>query len=223
MPYSIRFYQDQVIADGKPSASLGPRPRVLFVRHGAVSINGASARAGDAVAASDGYVLTGDADWSQVWRWEIDLPNEPLMMLDGTGILSLHRMSRVITMLNMPAGSDWLLRLDQITAPAGRVTDPHQHPGPGVRCMMEGTFNVQQDAESVRAVNPGDPWWESGRDEVIAWGSKTMHARFLRGMVLPTEHTGQVTGQWKAGEPGKQRGSWVLHNDQVFKAPEGGA
>ena len=221
MPSSLHFYQDQVLAGGRTAAPLPAARRILHCRFGAVTVNGAALAAGESRYVGEEVEVAGEADWSQIWRWEIDLPNAEPGRLDGAGVLSLHRMSRVITMLTMEPGSEWLFRLDQITAPAGRVTDPHQHPGPGIRCMMEGTFNVQQDGESVRAVNPGDPWWESGRDEVIAWGSKTMHARFLRGMVLPAEHAGQVTGSWKAGGARKKRGNWVLHVDRIVAAPEG--
>ena len=222
MPGSIHFYQDQVLAEGRTAVPLAAARRILFCRFGAVEINGEALAAGQSRYVDDDMAVAGAADWSQLWRWEVDLPNAEPARLDGTGVLSLHRMSRVIGMLRMEPGSEWLFRLDRITAPAGRVTDPHQHPGPGIRCMMEGTFNVQQDCESVRAVNPGDPWWESGRDEVIAWGSKTMHARFLRGMVLPAEHAGAVTGTWKAGGAQKKRGNWELLVDRIVRAPEGG-
>ena len=114
-------------------------------------------------------------------------------------------MARIITTLHMPAGSQWLLRLDQINAPAGRVADRHQHPGPGIRCLLEGTFNVQQDAESVRDVAPGEAWWETGADTVIAWGSRQMATRFMRGMVLPVECEGKADrhlalGRGRGGE-----------------------
>ena len=102
-------------------------------------------------------------------------------------------------------GSRWLFRLDQITSAAGRIADRHQHPGPGIRCLLEGTFNVEQARTSRRAIStPGDAWWETGPDTVVAWGSPQMPAKFLRGMVLPVEWEGKVTGTWLSGEvPGR--------------------
>ena len=223
MPYGLHFYQDQILGGGKTGGALASLPRLVHVRFGEVAIDGRAVKAGETAEVRGGAGISGVADWSWLWRWEIDLPNAPRALLEDAGALTLHRMSRVITMLDMPQGSEWLFRLDQVTAPAGRVTDPHEHPGPGIRCMMEGTFNVQQDGESVRMVNPGDPWWESGRDEVVAWGARTMHARFLRGMVLPVEHAGKVTGIWKAGGPHKKRGDWVLHIDRIVTVPDGSA
>lgn len=215
MPYSINFYQDQLVGVGK-SRPIGAGNRILFVRFGEVTVNGESYAAGQSLYCGEDVTLEGGAEWSQLWRWEVDLPNGEHTLLDGEGVLSHMRMSRVITALTMPKGSEWLFRLDQITAPPGRVTDPHQHPGPGVRCLLEGTFNVQQLAESMRGRVPGEPWWETGEDTVIAWGSKTMHARFLRGMVLPVEHEGQATGKWLQGAANKPRGNWILHVDQTI-------
>ncbi len=133
----------------------------------------------------------------------------------GTGVLSSLRMSRVITSLAMLEGTRWLFRLDQITSAAGRIADRHQHPGPGIRCLLEGTFNVQQDIESARDLCPGDAWWETGSDTVIAWGSPQMAAKFLRGMVLPVEWEGKVTGTWLSGQV-PPRGNWKLYVDRVI-------
>jgi hypothetical protein len=119
--------------------------------------------------------------------------------------------------LHMPPGSRWLLRLDQINAPAGRIADRHQHPGPGIRCLLEGSFNVQQDAESVRDIAPGEAWWETGADTVIAWGARQMATRFMRGMVLPPECEGKPTGTWLSGEAAaaSAKGNWKLYVDKV--------
>ncbi|MGB8548009.1 MAG: hypothetical protein WCD82_07430 [Xanthobacteraceae bacterium] len=113
-------------------------------------------------------------------------------------------------------GTQWLFRLDRIITPAGRVADRHQHPGPGIRCLKEGTFNVQQAGESYRDLAPGDPWWETGFDTVIAWSSKQMAAKFMRAMVLPIEWHGKVTGVWLSGEPpARKPGSWKLYVDEI--------
>jgi hypothetical protein len=63
---------------------------------------------------------------------------------------------------------------------------------------------------------PGDPWWETGSDTVIAWSSRQMGAKFMRAMVLPVEWQGRVTGEWLSGAPPVRRpGSWKLYVDQV--------
>lgn len=215
MPYSLNLYHDQLTGEGATRDPLPAAHRLFYVRFGEVTINGTTYAPDDAFYCGNEVEMSGIADWSQVWRWEIDLPNQPPKMMDGMGLLTHLRMSRVITSLEMPEGSDWLFRLDRILPPPGRIADRHQHPGPGIRCLLEGTFNVQQNAESMRQRVPGDPWWETGEDTVVAWGSLTMHAKFLRGMVLPTEWEGKVTGTWLSGDHTAPRGNWHLYVDRI--------
>jgi len=218
MPFALNFYQDQVASDGATSSALDANPRLLYLRHGRAAINGRAVKEGEAIYCDDAVEMTSTGGWSQIWRWDLVAPNARPQLLEGTGVLSSLRMSRIISTLAMLPETRWLLRLDQINAPAGRVADRHQHPGPGVRCLLEGTFNVQQDAESARDLMPGDAWWETGSDTVIAWGSRQMATQFLRGMVLPTDWEGRPTGTWLSGEAAAAtaRGNWKLHLDQII-------
>jgi hypothetical protein len=217
MPYALSLYHDQLSAGGATSAALPPAHRLLYVRHGSAEINGKTMSADEAIYADGELTLRATGAWSQVWRWELALPNAAPLMTQGEGVLTHLRMARIITSLNMQPGSQWLFRLDQINTPAGRIADRHQHPGPGIRCLLEGSFNVQQDAESVRDVAPGDAWWETGSDTVIAWGSRQMNTRFLRGMVLPTECEGNPTGTWLSGAAvaATAKGNWKLYADKI--------
>jgi hypothetical protein len=42
-----------------------------------------------------------------------------------------------------------------------------------------------------------------------------MAAKFLRGMVLPTEWEGKATGTWLSGQT-VPRGTWKLHVDRII-------
>jgi hypothetical protein len=217
MPFALNFMHDQVGAGGSSASALPAAHRLLYVRHGRVVVNGQTLNSDEATYFDGPVTLRSSADWSQVWRWELALPNTAPLLLEGTGVLSSLRMSRVITHLAMLEGSRWLFRLDQITSAAGRIADRHQHPGPGIRCLLEGTFNVAQDAESARNLSPGDAWWETGSDTVVAWGSRQMAAKFMRGMILPAEWEGKVTGTWLAGEAARPRpGNWKLYVDKLI-------
>jgi hypothetical protein len=218
MPYALNLYHDQIGADGTMSAALPAAHRMLYVRHGSVAINGKALNADEAIYSDGAVTLAATGTWAQVWRWELALPNAAPAMIAGENVLTHRRMMRVITSLHMPPGSPWLFRLDQINTPAGRIADRHQHPGPGIRCLLEGSFNVQQDAESVRDVAPGDAWWETGSDTVIAWGSRQMTTRFLRGMILPPENEGNPTGTWLSGTvvAATAKGNWKLYADKII-------
>lgn len=217
MPFALNLLHDQVGAGGSSASALPAAHRLLYVRYGRVVINGQTMNSDEATYLDGPVTLQSSADWSQVWRWELALPNAAPLLLEGTGVLSSLRMSRVITHLAMLEGSRWLFRLDQITSAPGRIADRHQHPGPGIRCLLEGTFNVSQDAESARDLLPGDAWWETGSDTVVAWGSPHMAAKFMRGMILPAEWEGKVTGTWLAGETARPRpGNWKLYVDKLI-------
>ncbi len=216
MSYALNLYHDQITPDGAEGSALAPAHRLVYVRHGTIAINGETMSSDLATYFGDAVIVEGAADWSQVWRWEIAPANEEPNLLAGAGRLSMLRMSRVITTLDLVAGSEWLFRLDRITSAAGRVASRHQHPGPGIRCLLEGTFNVEQPPESVRDRVPGDPWWETGSDTVVAWGSRQMPAKFLRGMVLPSEWESRVTGTWLSGDAPTAPGNWHLYVDQII-------
>ena len=218
MPFALNLYHDQLAAAGASSSALPAAHRLLYVRFGKVEVNGKAMIADEACYVEGPVSLKSTGEWSQLWRWELALPNAAPSVAEGEGVFTHHRMARIVTTLNMATGGRWLLRLDQINTPAGRIADRHQHPGPGIRCLLEGSFNVQQAAESVRNVAPGDAWWETGSDTVVAWGSRQMGTRFLRGMVLPPECEGNPTGTWLSGEvaASSARGNWKLYVDKVI-------
>ena len=216
MPYSLNFYHDQVDASGTAEEPLAPLHRIVYVRHGTVEINGRRMKADEANYCDGPLSIRSVGEWAQVWRWELALPNAAPSLLQGEGKLSSLRMARVISTLALQPGTRWLFRLDQIASGPGRIADRHQHPGPGIRCLKQGAFNVQQDAESARDLAPGDAWWETGSDTVIAWSSRQMAAQFLRGMVLPAEWEGKVTGTWLSGEAAlPPKGNWKLYLDRI--------
>jgi len=215
MPYALNLFHDQVGAGGSSARPLPAARRMLYVRHGRATINGRTINADEAIYCGEPVTMQASTDWSQVWRWEIALPNTAPSLLEGTNILSSLRMSRVITHMPLLEGSRWLFRLDQITSAAGRMADRHQHPGPGIRCLLEGTFNVQS-VESARDLMPGDAWYETGPDTVVAWGSLQMVSKFMRGMILPIEWEGKPTSTWLSGEPSTLRpGIWKVYIDRI--------
>jgi hypothetical protein len=216
MPYALNLYHDQVAAGGATSSALPAAQRMLYVRHGSAVVNGKPMKADEAIHCDGPVTLQSSDGWSQVWRWELALPNAPPALLEGSGVLSSLRMAQVITGFDMLDGSRWLFRLDQITSAAGRIADRHQHPGPGIRCLLEGTFNAEQAGHSARNLFPGDAWWETGPDTVVAWGSPQMAARFLRGMILPVEWEGKVTGTWLSAAARPRPSNWRLLVDKVI-------
>ena len=79
MPFALNLYHDQIAAAGATSAALPAAHRLLYVRHGRVEINGQVLAADDAIYADGPVALQSTGAWSQVWRWELALPNAPLI------------------------------------------------------------------------------------------------------------------------------------------------
>ena len=81
--------------------------------------------------------------------------------------------------------------------------------------FYQGTFNVQDASHAVSDLVPGEPWWESGADTVVAWHSLQMPAVFIRAMILPTALRGTISNIWKSDGPPPQA-NWRLLHDQII-------
>jgi quercetin dioxygenase-like cupin family protein len=87
---------------------------------------------------------------------------------------------------------DWLLRLDRVDFPPGGVAYRHTHPGPGIRYLLFGSIRIESSGET-HAYGPGEPWFESGPEPVLATTSETEPSAFVRAMLLPREWEGKRT------------------------------
>ena len=213
MPISLKFYRDQLLSTGESSSPLPAAHRLIYIRYGSVIANGETLTQGQFAYHHDPLSLQGVAELSEIWRWELSAPNETPQLLSGTDTLSLPQLARVITTLEAEPGTNWLFRLDSVTSAAGRITPRHRHRGPGIRCLYQGIFNVQGESDSTGTLAPGDAWWESGQETVVAWHSKQMPAIFLRGLLLPTDIKGEMSNIWE-GDVSSPKSNWRLFVDQ---------
>ena len=151
---------------GESSSPLPAAHRLIYIRYGSVIANGATLTQDQFAYHDDPLSLQGEAEMSEIWRWELSAPNETPQLLSGTDTLSLPKLTHVITTLEAEPGTNWLFRLDSVTSAAGRITPRHRHRGPGIRCLYQGNFNVQSDRirrERSRQAMPGGkpvrkPW-----------------------------------------------------------------
>lgn len=88
-----------------------------------------------------------------------------------------------------------VLRLDQVTFPAGAVAYRHTHAGAGYRYLVEGRLRVIGDTEETLA-HSGDAWFEGSNSPVRAEASADFQTTsFVRFMVLPADFLGKPTIQ----------------------------
>ncbi|PYN05563.1 MAG: hypothetical protein DME02_19340, partial [Candidatus Rokuibacteriota bacterium] len=85
----------------------------------------------------------------------------------------------------------WLMRCDRVDFGPGDVALPHGHKGGGIRCLLAGTLEVTVGDRPPRLMRPGDAWFESGREPVLARSSADAPTAFVRVSILPREIRGQ--------------------------------
>ena len=86
----------------------------------------------------------------------------------------------------------WLMRHDRVDFPPGGIAYRHTHPGPGIRYLLHGSLRVESGGET-RHYRPGDPWFESGPEPVLATASESDQTAFVRVLLLPPEWEGKRT------------------------------
>jgi hypothetical protein len=86
----------------------------------------------------------------------------------------------------------WLMRHDRIDFPPRGIAYRHTHPGPGIRYLLFGELTIESGGET-HAFGPGEPWFESGPEPVLATASETKETAFTRVLLLPSEWAGKRT------------------------------
>ena len=86
----------------------------------------------------------------------------------------------------------WLMRHDRVDFPPGGVAYRHTHPGPGIRYLIKGEITIEAAGEK-HTYGPGEAWFESGPEPVLATASPTEETAFVRVLLLPPEWAGKRT------------------------------
>jgi quercetin dioxygenase-like cupin family protein len=186
VPWSLRLVEHRLDAGALLSFTGGPR--VLFVRAGALRVVGAQAGEEGAPISQDAAIFAAGASGIQSYR-------ETLTVL----VFELTRQppppARGRLLLEHPLALDpegaWLIRCDRVDFARGGVAPAHGHKGGGIRCLLRGSLRVTVGGGPARLMRPGDTWFESGREPVVAEASATEDTSFVRCAVLPAEIRGQ--------------------------------
>jgi quercetin dioxygenase-like cupin family protein len=179
---TLRLFRDR-LAPGR-SRALPPTNRVLYAVSGDVAVvhaGATSALAADSAWHGPGacIVRTGEAE-ATVLRWELEAAggapdDDPLLE---------HAM-------DLAPAAAWLMRGDRVDFDPGGVALPHRHRGGGIRCLVAGALEVTVGATAPRLVRPGEAWFESGHEPVLARASASEPTSFIRVAILPAEIRGQ--------------------------------
>jgi quercetin dioxygenase-like cupin family protein len=93
--------------------------------------------------------------------------------------------------LDLAGGAAWLMRCDRVDFEPGGVAPRHRHRGGGIRCLLRGRLEVTVADSAPRVVRPGECWFESGREPVLAVAAREDETSFIRFSVLPAQIRGQ--------------------------------
>ncbi len=179
MAYSLRLIEDRLAADAAAPAPRSGAPRVLYALSGTL-LGGEATEPVPAVGPGDVAARAG-AEGAQLYR--VELVRQPPAPAGGRVLLE-HP-------VDLAAGAAWLMRCDRVDFEPGGIAPPHRHRGCGIRCLLRGRLEVTVGEGAPRAVAPGEAWFESGREPVLAVSSRETATSFIRFSVLPADVRGQ--------------------------------
>jgi hypothetical protein len=176
MSPELRLFED--VLSGGSHVALPVLPRMIFVVHGAVTIEGRSFGAGTAWHGEGAVTPTAEREGASCWRWELGASGGDA---GGAGVTSREKLAARLDTL--PAG-ELLWRGDSVAFPPGGCAYLHRHQGPGIRCLLEGGIRIDTHGRST-SYGPGGAWYESGPEPVFAQAALDRPSRFIRVMILP--------------------------------------
>jgi hypothetical protein len=119
-----------------------------------------------------------------LWVYEA-APFETTLLGGGASVVLSRRFEREF-------GPPLLLRADRIESPAGAATPRHTHRGPGIRRLLSGRLLAEM-GDDLERIEPGQPWFETGKDPIVGMNISGGNSAFVRVMVLPIDLKGGKT------------------------------
>jgi quercetin dioxygenase-like cupin family protein len=179
---TLRLARDRLAAH--QSRALPAANRVLYAHSGEVTVRhdgaASSLEVDHAWHGAGPCTLTAGLAGAIVLHWELArAPAAPEGEL-------LHEQA-----MDLAADTGWLMRCDRVDFDPGGVALPHRHRGGGIRCLVAGALEVTVGDAPPRLLRPGQAWFESGREPVVARASATEPTSFIRVAILPAEIRGQ--------------------------------
>jgi hypothetical protein len=182
----LRLYED-VLSSDSPEVGLPPAPRMIFVVHGSVTVEGRTVRDGEAWHGEGELMLEPGPAGATCWRFELVAGDA------GDGGLRGGVRKLAAALETLPKG-ELLLRGDSVAFPPGGCAYLHRHQGPGIRCLLEGGIRIDTGGRST-SYGPGAAWYESGPEPVFAQAAADRPTRFIRVMILPRALIGKSSLQ----------------------------
>ena len=192
--YTLRLCEDR-FEPGARTPALPALNRVLYVLVGELSVASdeasAEVRAHSAWHSAAACAVEAGPSGALVLRYELvpgELPTLPLADAALAGIVVRPLLEQPI---DLDPGALHLMRCDRVDFAPGAVALPHGHKGGGTRCLIAGRLEVTVGDRPARVMLPGDAWFESGQEPVVAVASSELPTSFVRVSILPRALQGQ--------------------------------
>jgi quercetin dioxygenase-like cupin family protein len=192
MSFALRLTEDRLGPGTR--LTLPSLPRVLYARDEATTVQNrpptapATTRIAPKSAwhGSDAVSVSADAP-ATLLRFEL------IRGAEASASSSGKVDSRVVLehAIDLDPARQWLMRCDRVDFAPGGVALPHGHRGGGIRCLLVGGLEVTVGDRPPRLMRPGDAWFESGREPVLAKAAPDIPTAFVRVAILPREIRGQ--------------------------------
>jgi len=185
MAHLLRLIEDHLPPGSGWARPLASAHRIVYVLEGGVAVQSESAEhrlAGGQAARTEGTLAArAGVDGARLLRFELGHKSPPA---PDSGRVVLERR------MDLEPGGTVLLRCDRVDFAPGGVALPHRHRGGGIRRLLRGQLEVTVADEPPRVTRPGDAWFESGRETVLAVAAHA-ETSFVRVSVLPAEIRGR--------------------------------
>lgn len=218
--YVLRLFRDRLEPNAKLDHPLLAENRAIYVIEGMarVSADGAAAllSANSAWFNAGEFTMAAGAAGADVLRYElVKMPQPDHGVAMGENVASELLLDSKLT-LDDPEG--YLMRCDKVELPPGGIAYTHTHQGAGTRCLLLGAFTVETQGHKTD-IAPGEPWFETGPDPVLAYAPEDKPAAFSRVMILPRRLKGQSSLRYVKPEDADKpkRQTYTVYLDEFIE------
>ncbi len=154
--HALQLYKNGLDADAVLTSAPVPRHRFVFVARGAATVDGRTLEPENAAYGSGEMAVRAGPEGAELWRWELVRVSEQPLLTQGDGVHSHHIVTQEIDSIGLGVRDRWLFRCDGIEIARDGVAPLHVHPGPGLRCMIEGAMTVEDNGKIEVHSETGD-------------------------------------------------------------------
>ena len=221
--YVLRLTRDTFAPGARTATPLPPLNRVLYVLAGEIHVASTTGDAAQQTVAADrawygGGSCTVEAgpQCATVLRYEL-LRGESAPASPTEGEVTVQPLLE--HPIDLDPAQPYLMRCDRVDFAPGAVALPHGHKGGGIRCLVAGRLEVSVGDRPARAMYPGDAWFESGREPVLAVASPELPTSFVRVSILPRAIKGQSSIVYVNPEDARRSTprSYTVHVDEPIE------